>query len=235
MMGAFFDMARGFALEKAPAENRRPKMKLFGYFRSSAAYRVRIAFNLKGVEVEHVPVRLLRGEQRRRNFLEKNPQGLVPALELDDGTVLTQSLAIIEFLENLQPEPRLIPADPVLAAKVRAVALDVACEIHPLNVPRVLDYLKKELHAGEEDIGAWIRHWILKGGLESIEQRIEPSPFCFGRQPTLADLCLIPQLFNARRFAAPLDHLPKILAVEAACAELPAFRDAHPSQQKDAE
>ena len=210
-------------------------MKLFGYFRSSAAYRVRIALNLKGIEVEHVPVHLVRGEQRREDFLEKNPQGLVPALELDDGTVLTQSLAIIEFLETLQPEPRLIPADPVLAAKVRAVALTVACEIHPLNVFRVLEHLKSELHQGEEAVGAWIYHWISKGGLESIEQEIEPGPFCFGKQPTLADVCLIPQLFNARRFATPLDHLPKILAVEAACAELPAFRAAHPSQQKDAE
>ncbi|WP_298357392.1 maleylacetoacetate isomerase [Rhodoblastus sp.] len=210
-------------------------MKLFGYFRSSAAYRVRIALNLKRIEVEHVPVHLLRGEQRREEFLEKNPQGLVPALELDDGTVLTQSLAIIEFLETLQPEPRLIPADSVLAAKVRAVALTVACEIHPLNVVRVLDYLKEELHQGEEEVGAWIRHWILNGGLDSIEQTIAPAPFCFGEKPTLADVCLIPQLFNARRYATPLDHLPKILAVEAACAELPAFRAADPFQQKDAE
>ena len=210
-------------------------MKLFGYFRSSAAYRVRVALNLKRIEVEHVPVHLLRGEQRREEFLERNPQGLVPALELDDGTVLTQSLAIIEFLEILQPEPRLIPADPVLAAKVRAVALTVACEIHPLNVVRVLDYLKKELHHGEEEVGAWIRHWILNGGLDSIEQTIAPAPFCFGQRPTLADVCLIPQLFNARRFATPLNHLPKILAVEAACAELPAFRAADPSRQKDAE
>jgi maleylacetoacetate isomerase len=180
-------------------------------------------------------VHLRRGEQKQESFLATNPQGLVPALELDDGTLLTQSLAIIEFLENLRPEPRLIPADPVFAAKVRAVALTIACEIHPLNVPRVLDYLKKELRHGEDEVGVWIRHWILNGGLDSIEQAIEPAPFCFGDKPTLADVCLIPQLFNARRFATPLDHLPKILAVEAACAELSAFGAAHPSRQKDAE
>jgi maleylpyruvate isomerase len=210
-------------------------MKLYGYFRSSAAYRVRIALNLKGLAAEHAPVHLLRGEQREAGFLAKNPQGLVPVLELDDGSLLTQSLAIIEYLDALQPEPRLIPTDALLAAKVRAVALTIACDIHPLNNLRVLNYLKTELHGGRADVDAWVRRWLLKGGLDSIEHMIEPAPFCFGASPTLADVCLIPQIFNARRFGAPLEHLPKIKVVELACAELPAFRAAHPSQQGDAE
>jgi maleylpyruvate isomerase len=208
-------------------------MKLYGYFRSSAAYRVRIALNLKRLALEYTPVHLLRGEQGGPEYLAKNPQGLVPALELDDGTVLTQSLAIIEFLDALLPEPRLIPADPLLAAKVRAVALTIACDIHPLNNLRVLKQLKKEFHCGQDEIDAWARHWLQ--GLGAVEAMIEPSPFCFGAQPSLADICLMPQLFNARRIAAPLDHLPKIMAVEAACAALPAFRAAHPTQQADAE
>ena len=210
-------------------------MKLYGYYRSSASYRVRIALNLKDLPVECAPVHLLRGEQRRAEFLAQNPQGLIPALELDDGTMLTQSLAIIEYLDALHPEPRLIPADVKLAAKVRAVALAIACDIHPLNNLRVLDYLKSKFNLGQEEVGAWARNWLLKGGLEPVEQMIDPAPFCFGVSPTLADVCLVPQLFNARRFAAPLDHLPKIKAVEAACATLPAFRAAQPSQQGDAE
>ncbi|MBI1868134.1 MAG: maleylacetoacetate isomerase [Methylocystis sp.] len=210
-------------------------MKLYGYFRSSAAYRVRIALNLKGVAVDHVPVHLMRDEQRRPEFLAKNPQGLAPALELDDGSVLTQSLAIIEYLDTLRPEPRLIPADAVLAAKVRAVALAIACDIHPLHNRRVVGYLERELKQSQAAVDAWIRHWILKGGLEAIEQLIAPAPFCFGSSPTLADVFLIPQMFSARRFAAPLEHLPKLRAVEAACAALPAFAAAHPSRQADAE
>ncbi len=212
-------------------------MKLYGYFRSSAAYRVRIALNLKGLVVEHVPVHLARGggQQGAAEFLAKNPQGLVPALELDDGTVLTQSLAIIEFLDTLKPEPRLVPDDSILAAKVRAVALAIACDIHPLNNLRVLNYLKGELEQSQAGIDTWINHWILKGGLEAVERMIDPAPFCFGSSPTLADVCLIPQVFNARRFSVPLGHLPRILSVEAACADLPAFDAAHPSRQVDAE
>lgn len=212
-------------------------MILYDYFRSSAAYRVRIAIELKGLTALRRPVHLLRGggEQRRPDYLAKNPQALVPALELDDGTVLTQSLAIIEYLETLRPEPRLIPADPILAARVRAVALAIACDIHPLNNLRVTDYLGSELEQSQYSIDAWRRHWILKGGLETVERMIAPAPFCFGASPTLADVFLVPQLFSARRFATPLEHLPNILAVEAACAELPAFRAAHPSMQADAE
>lgn len=212
-------------------------MILYDYFRSSAAYRVRIALELKGLKVEHRPVHLLRGggEHFHPDFLAKNPQALVPALELDDGAVLTQSLAIIEFIETLRPAPPLIPQDPVLAANTRAVALAIACDTHPLVNLRVLNYLKDALKASPGALEAWRRHWFLKGGLEAVEQLIEPAPFCFGPEPTLADVCLIPQLFSARRFATPLDHLPRILSVEAACAKLPAFQAAHPSRQIDAE
>ncbi len=207
-------------------------MRLYGYFRSSAAYRVRIALALKGLAYDQVSVHLLRGEQRQPEYVMKNPQGLVPTLELDDGTLLTQSLAIIEYLDALKPEPRLIPKEPVLAAKMRAVALAIACDIHPLGNRRVLDYLGSELKQDNDDIEAWIRHWI-SAGLEAIEKLIAPGPFCFGASPTLADICLIPQIFSARRFSVPLEPLPRIVAVDATCAEIPAFRVAHPSQQSD--
>ena len=212
-------------------------MKLYGYFRSSAAYRVRIALNLKGIKVEQIGVHLVKegGRQHEPAFLARNPQGLVPALELDDGTILTQSLAIIEYLESLHPEPRLIPADPVLAAKARAVALAIACDIHPLNNLRVLDYLKDPLGRAQGDVDRWYRHWILQGGLEAVETMIDGGSFCFGDAPTIADLCLIPQVFNARRYKIDLSHLPKIEAVDRHCKALPAFIAAHPLQQPDAE
>jgi maleylpyruvate isomerase len=211
-------------------------MILYDYFRSSAAYRVRIALEFKQLQPERRPVHLVRGggEQLKPGYLSKNPQALVPALELDDGTVITQSLAIIEYLETLCPTPRLIPADPVLAAKARAVALAIACDIHPLINLRVANYLENELGQSPATIAAWRRHWILKGGLEAVERLIEPGPFCFGSSPTLADICLVPQLYSARRFSVPLEALPKVLAVDAACGELPAFRAAHPSAQADA-
>ena len=214
-------------------------MILYDYFRSSAAYRVRIALEIKGLAVEHRQVNLLQGEQSRPAYLARNPQALVPALELEDGTVLTQSLAIVEYLETLRPEPRLIPVDPALAARARAVALAIACDIHPLNNPRVVHYLETRLDTPQAGVDAWRRHW-LRSGLEAVEKLIQPSgspegPFCFGAAVTLADVCLIPQLYGARRFETPLDHLPRILAVEAACADLPAFRAAHPSRQTDAQ
>jgi maleylpyruvate isomerase len=212
-------------------------MILYDYYRSSAAYRVRIALELKKLKVEHRPVHLLRGggEQFHPDFLAKNPQALIPALELDDGAVITQSLAIIDFIEALRPEPSLIPEDPVLAAKTRSVALAIACDTHPLVNPRVLNHLKNTLKVSPGLVDEWRRHWLLKGGLEAVEQLIEPAPFCFGPRPSLADVCLIPQLYSARRFATPLDHLPRILSVDAECAKLPAFQAAHPSRQIDAE
>lgn len=211
-------------------------MKLHDYFRSSAAYRVRIALNLKGVAVEQVSVHLLKdgGRQHSPDYRAKNPQGLVPALELDDGTILTQSLAIIDYLETVVPEPRLIPADPVLAAKARAVALAIACDIHPLNNLRVLNYLKGPLKHTEQEADDWYRHWIRDGGLDAIERLIEGGRFCFGDSPTVADICLIPQVFNARRYKIDLSHLRKIEAVDRHCTALPAFQAAHPAQQPDA-
>ena len=212
-------------------------MKLYTYFRSSAAYRVRIALNLKGIAAEMVPVHLLKdgGQQTKPDYLARNPQGLVPALELDDRTVLTQSLAIIEYLEQIKPAPPLIPADPVMAARVRAAALVIACDIHPLNNLRVLNYLKGPLGHSQPEADSWYRYWVLEGGLQAVERMITGDPFCFGDAPTLADVVLVPQVFNARRFDVALDHLPKILAADAACAKLDAFAKAHPAQQPDAQ
>ncbi|MFY9656384.1 MAG: maleylacetoacetate isomerase [Methylocystis sp.] len=211
-------------------------MILYDYYRSSAAYRVRIALEFKELKVEHRPVHLLRagGEQTLPAYLAKNPQALVPSLELDDGVILTQSLAIIEYLESVHPSPPLIPRDPVLAAKSRAVALAIACDTHPLINLRVGNFLADELKVAPDAVESWRKNWILEG-LQAVEKLVEPSPFCFSTEPTLADVCLIPQLFSARRFAAPLDHLPRLLAIEAACLELAAFQRAHPAQQADAE
>ena len=207
-------------------------MKFYNYFRSSAAYRVRIALNLKGLKPERQEVHLINngGEQRLPDYLAKNPQGLVPALELDSGTVLTQSLAIIDYLDALQPEPRLIPADPVQAAKVRAAALTIACDIHPLNNLRVLNYLKGPMGHSQGDIDAWYQHWILEGGLKAVEQMISGGDFCFGGAPSLADICLIPQVYNARRFKVSIEHLPKILRVDAYCRTLESFVTAEPDR-----
>lgn len=212
-------------------------MKLHGYFRSSAAYRVRIALNLKGMIVEHAGVHLIRdgGQHQKPEYLSRNPQGLVPALELDDGTLLTQSLAIIEYIDTVKPEPRLVPKGPILAAKVRAAALAIACEIHPLNNLRVLNYLKGPLNQPQGGVDTWIRHWMLSGGLDAVEALLPGNDFCFGNSPTLADCCLIPQLFNARRFNIDFDHLPKISRVEKTCETLEAFAVAHPARQPDAE
>ncbi len=213
-------------------------MKLHGYFRSSAAYRVRIALNLKKLPYDAVAVHLVRGggEQHAPSFQALNPQELVPVLE-DEGRVLTQSLAIIEYLDEIHPHPALLPPDAAGRARVRALALLVACDIHPLNNSRVLNYLKRDLGVDEAGVAGWYRHWVGLG-LAALEQSVArggAGRFCHGDQPTLADICLVPQLFNARRFECDLAGFPRLLAIETACQALPAFIDAHPSRQPDAE
>lgn len=214
-------------------------MRLYDYFRSSAAYRVRIALNLKGVVPdERTFVHLRIGNQRAQDYLALNPQGLVPALALDSGQVLTQSLAIIEYLEEIHPEPPLLPADPVARARVRAIALAIACEIHPLDNLRVLNYLIGTMGATREQKDGWYRYWI-DVGFEALEKALARDPatgrYCHGDSPTLADICLVPQLANARRFAIDLAPYPTLTRIEAACHALPAFAGAAPSKQPDAE
>ncbi|WP_135467565.1 maleylacetoacetate isomerase [Crenalkalicoccus roseus] len=212
-------------------------MILHGYWRSSAAYRVRIALNLKGIAVEHRVRHLRRGEQREAAYLRLNPQGLVPALELDDGTVLTQSLAIVEYLEETHPEPPLLPREAVARARVRAFAQAIAAEIHAVQNLKVLNRLKALGH-GQEEANAWARETIAEG-LAACEALVRaagaPGPFCFGAAPSLAEICLVPQLYNARRFGVELAGLPRLLAAEAACLALPAFAEAAPERQPDAE
>ncbi len=211
-------------------------MRLHDYFRSSAAYRVRIALNLKGLGAERHFVHLRRGEQRDPAYLEVNPQGLVPALE-DGGARVTQSLAIIEYLDETHPEPPLLPQGAADRAWVRSVALAIACDIHPLNNLRVLKHLEKAFGAGKEAQDAWYRHWIAEG-FDALERQLAPrasSDFCLGSAPTLADVCLVPQVANARRFKIALDPWPRIRAVEGACLALPAFAAAAPERQPDAE
>ena len=203
-------------------------MKLYDYFRSSAAYRVRIALNLKGLSYERIAVNLLQGEQKEDSYKTLNPQGLVPTL-VDDDKVFTQSLAICEYLEETHPEPPLLPSDPVARAQVRTLALAVACEIHPLNNSGVLKYLVEQLGASETDKLVWYHHW-LREGFTSIETLLanQSGRFCHGDSPTLADVCLVPQMFNARRFKLDLTPFPTIVRIEQTCLELPAFADARP-------
>jgi maleylacetoacetate isomerase len=211
-------------------------VKLYSYFRSSAAYRVRIALNLKGLPYEIVPIHLIKdgGQQRKAEFRALNPQMRVPSLELSSGDVLTQSLAIIEYLDEIQPEPQLLPADALDRAKVRAIAQMVACDIHPLNNLVALQYIKRTLKHEQPDIDAWYHHWVIEG-FTAIEAMITPRPYTCGAHVTLADLCLVPQVFNARRLKVPLDKFPKIVAADAACMKLPAFDKARPENQPDAE
>jgi maleylacetoacetate isomerase len=213
-------------------------MKLYDYFRSSAAYRVRIALNLKGVAPERAFVHLRNNIQRSEDYLALNPQGLVPMLVADDGTVLTQSLAIIEYLDEAYPAPPLLPAAPTERARVRGIALEIACDIHPLNNLRVLQYLKNTLGVSEEQKDAWYKYWI-DVGLEALETRLARDSatgrFCHGDAPTLADICLVPQLANARRMNIDVSPYTALTRIEAAAISLPAFVDAAPAKQPDAE
>ncbi len=214
-----------------------PMMKLHGYFRSSAAYRVRIALALKGLPYDHAPVHLARGEQRAPAYRQIAPDGLVPVLELDGGVRLAQSMAIIEYLDETHATPPLLPADAVGRARVRALAQSIACDIHPLNNLRVLRYLTHELQAGEDAKNAWYHHWV-REGLQAFEvqlNRLPASPYCGGDAPGLADCCLVPQIFNAQRFQVPLEGLPRSMATFDACMALDAFQQAHPSRCPDAE
>ncbi len=213
-------------------------MKLYNYFRSSASFRVRIALSLKGLAYEYVPVHLARGDHKQQAFADIAADGLVPLLELADGTRLTQSMAIIEYLDEAHPEgARLLPADALGRARVRALAQIIACEIHPLNNLRVLKYLVRDLKVDEESKNTWYRHWV-RTGLEAFERQLAAGPasaFCHGDTPTLADCCLVPQIFNAQRFNTNLDGLPRTMAVFERCMALPAFQQAQPSACPDAE
>ncbi|MFP6807393.1 MAG: maleylacetoacetate isomerase [Pseudomonadales bacterium] len=207
-------------------------MKLYSYFRSSAAYRVRIVLNLKNIDCEIVPINLLKGEQKSDEYAQINSQQLLPALELDDGRVITQSLAICEWLDVNHPVPRLIPGDNYEAAKVRALALSIASDIHPINNLRILKYLESELSVTAEAKNQWYRHWV-KEGLAAIEASLSADQYCFGKELTLADVCLVPQVYNAVRFDVHMSQYPKIAAIDNACNQNQAFIDAHPDNQLD--
>jgi len=207
---------------------------LYDYFRSSACYRVRIALNLKGIAYQAVPVNLLESEQKADDYRDRNPQAFVPTLEID-GRRLVQSLAIIDWLEARHPEPGLYPAGPDDRAHVLTLALAVACDIHPLNNLRVLKYLSGPLGQPQEARDAWYRHWVAQG-LDALEAMAAPRAgrFLFGDTPTLADLCLVPQMYNARRFEVPLDGVPTLVRVDAEANALDAFAAAHPDRVKPA-
>jgi len=212
-------------------------VKLYTYFRSSAAFRVRIALNLKGLAYEAVFVHLAKGEHRQPQYAAVNPQALLPTLELDDGTRLTQSLAIIEWLEEKHPTPPLLPKEAMARARARSLAYLVACEIHPLNNLRVLQHLKRALGQSQEQIDNWYRHWIADGlaKLEAELARPGTGRFCHGDAPTMADCCLVPQIFNAKRYHSDLAPYPTTMRVFENCMKLDAFDRAQPSQQPDAE
>jgi len=211
-------------------------MKLYNYFRSSASYRVRIALELKQLAYDYVPVHLARGEHQLASFAEVSADRLVPVLEVD-GMRLSQSMAIIEYLEETHPEPALLPKDPVGRAQVRALAQSIACEIHPINNLRVLKYLVQDLKLGEEGKTRWYRHWV-REGLEAFERQLTQGKggrYCYGDTPTLADCCLVPQIFNGQRFNCDFSGLPRTMAAFEACVALPAFTRAQPSACPDYE
>lgn len=210
-------------------------MKLYSYYRSSAAYRVRIALNLKGMPYDYVPVNLLTGEQKGVAYTTRNPQGLLPALELESGETLAQSLAILEWLEESCPPPALLPHDPLLRARVRSLAYHIACDIHPLNNLSVTGYLRDHLGAGEEEVHQWYCAWVDRG-FSAIEQGLAQTmgDCCFGDQPTLADVCLVPQVYNAYRFKVPMENYSNIRQVYQHCNSLEAFERAAPEAQPDA-
>jgi maleylacetoacetate isomerase len=206
-------------------------MILYDYFRSSAAYRVRIALNLKGVDYERREVHLVKGEQHAPEHVARNPQGLVPALDIGGGKILTQSLAIIEWLDSAYPEPRLIPADPLARAAAMARALLIAADIHPLNNLRILKRLEAQFGADEAAKADWYRHWIAEG-FAALEAMAGDGPFLGGVEPDVSDVLLVPQMFNARRFELPLDAYPKLVAADAAANALEPFAAAHPDRTK---
>jgi len=221
-------------------------MQLYNYFRSSASYRVRIALAIKGLDYDYLPVHLVKGEHQQPAYTARVGDALVPTLVTDDGAALVQSMAIIEYLDETHPTPALLPADPLARAQVRALAQMVACEIHPINNLRVLKYLVRELKVEEDAKNAWYHHWA-RSGLEAVErqlallsqeresQGLPPSLLCWGDTPTLADCCLVPQIFNAQRFKVNLDGLPLTMGVHDACLALPAFQKAQPSACPDHE
>ena len=210
-------------------------MELFNYYRSSASYRVRIALALKGLDYAYRPVHLAKNEQFTESYAAVSAARLVPLLRDGDHAV-TQSLAIIEYLDETHPAPPLLPAAPAERARVRALAMDIACEIHPLNNLRVLRYLVRDLKLSEDDKNRWYRHWV-ETGLEVVERQLaaQPATYCHGDTPTLADCCLVPQIFNARRFECRLAHVPNVMRVFEACMALPAFEDTRPEKCPDAE
>ncbi|MGA9949775.1 MAG: maleylacetoacetate isomerase [Xanthobacteraceae bacterium] len=211
-------------------------MKLYSYFRSSAAYRVRIALNLKGIAYDTISIHLIKdgGHNKRPEFRAINPLMRVPVLVTPAGDTLTQSLAIIEYLDETLPQPPLLPKDPIARAKVRALAELIACDIHPLNNTSPLRYLKRDMGQEQSTIDTWYHHWVLSG-FEALEAMIGEGPYLCGKEVTLADTCLVPQVANARRLKVPLDKFQKIVAADAACLKLPAFDKARPENQPDAE
>ncbi len=220
-------------------------MKLYNYFRSSASFRVRIALELKGLSYEYVPVHIARGDHKKPDYAAISADTLVPLLELD-GQRLSQSMAIMEYLDDKYPASPLLPGDAVARAQIRALSQSIACEIHPLNNLRVLKYLVKELKVTDEEKNTWYRHWV-RDGLESFERQLQtveaqrkqqglaPSVYCFGETPTMADCCLVPQIFNGKRFDCNFEGLPRTMAAFDACMALPAFQKSQPSNCPDAE